>query len=41
MRLALWILGFSMIAFGQVHAEETQNLQQIYQQALTQDPVLA
>jgi outer membrane protein len=30
-----------MIAFGQVHAEETQNLQQIYQQALTQDPVLA
>lgn len=41
MRLAFWILGFSMIAFGQVHAEETQNLQQIYQQALTQDPVLA
>ena len=41
MRLALWILSFSMIAFGQVHAEETQNLQQIYQQALTQDPVLA
>ena len=41
MRLALLILGFSMIAFGQVHAEETQNLQQIYQQAVTQDPVLA
>jgi outer membrane protein len=41
MRLAFLILGFSMIAFGQVHAEETQNLQQIYQQALTQDPVLA
>jgi len=41
MRLVFWILGFSMIAFGQVHAEETQNLQQIYQQALTQDPVLA
>jgi outer membrane protein len=41
MRLALWILGFSMIALGQVQAEETQNLQQIYQQALTQDPLLA
>jgi outer membrane protein len=30
-----------MLAIGQVQAEETQNLQQVYQQALTQDPVLA
>jgi outer membrane protein len=30
-----------ILALGQVQAEETQNLQQIYQQALTQDPVLA
>lgn len=41
MRLALWMFSLIMLALGQVQAEETQNLQQIYQQALTQDPVLA
>jgi outer membrane protein len=30
-----------ILALGQVQAEETQSLQQIYQQALTQDPILA
>ncbi len=41
MRLISWIFTLSMLAIGQVQAEETQNLQQVYQQALTQDPVLA
>ncbi len=41
MRLISWIFSLSMLAIGQVQAEETQNLQQVYQQALTQDPVLA
>lgn len=41
MRLALWMFSLVILALGQVQAEETQNLQQIYQQALTQDPVLA
>lgn len=41
MRLALWMFSLVMLALGQVQAEETQNLQQIYQQALSQDPVLA
>ncbi len=41
MRLISWIFSLSMLAIGQAQAEETQNLQQVYQQALTQDPVLA
>jgi outer membrane protein len=41
MRLALWMFSLVILALGQVQAEETQNLQQIYQQALTQDPILA
>ena len=41
MSLALWMFSLVILALGQVQAEETQNLQQIYQQALTQDPILA
>ncbi|MFM1955834.1 MAG: hypothetical protein RIR20_654 [Pseudomonadota bacterium] len=41
MRLALWMFSLVILALGQVQAEETQSLQQIYQQALTQDPILA
>jgi outer membrane protein len=41
MRPVLWIFSLALFGLGQAQAEETQNLLQIYQQALTQDPVLA
>jgi outer membrane protein len=41
MRFKLSILTFALFAAYQVHAADSQNLMQIYQQALSHDPVWA